>query len=142
MVVVVTPWTLNCATTNQQTLMLHKKKRRTRPVEQSPSTSQAPINASNLPSGGSILNLRAVVLGALKCSFFIEASPGDRISTLQENVKSKNPNRLGYLNSDELNLWKVVSCSNVLFQAADNPHLISSILQSYQRTLLQLWNRG
>ena len=123
--------TLDRATTNQQTLMPPKNKNRTQPVA---STSQAPIS--------SILNLRAVVLGAPKNSFFIEASPGDRISTLQENVKSKKPNRLGYLDSAELILWKVAVCSDVLFQAADNPHLISSNLQSYQRTLLQLWNRG
>ena len=138
---------LDRATNKQKTLMLATQKKRTQPVEQPPSASQAPISASNLPSGGSggsTLRLRAVVLGAPRNSFRIEASPDDDINALQEKVKSVKPQRLGHLDPYELNLWKVVVVySTVLFQAADNPHLISSNLQSYQRRLLLLlfWAR-
>ena len=92
----------------------------TQPVEQSPSTSQTPINALNLPSGssdgGSMLRLRGVILGSPTEPFYIGESPNNQIDQLQEKVKTMNPRRFGHLKSYEIALWKVVVCSNVLFK--------------------------
>ena len=64
-----------------------------------------------------MLKLGGVILGAPRESFYIKASLEDGIDTLQEKVQSENPNRLGHLDTIEINLWKVVvGYSNVLFK--------------------------